>query len=60
MDLNQLLDNHQLAKMNAKRSSSDEDRSTYFDLVSYYAKRIEAWRRNAGLPAATWMQNKHG
>ena len=40
MDLNQLLSNHQRALMNANQARSMTDKTTYFDLVGYYAKRI--------------------
>lgn len=58
MDLNQLLYNHQLAMMNARRSRSDEDHSAYFDLVGFYAKKIQSWRSSEGLPATTWLQEE--
>ena len=58
MDLNQLLYNHQVAKMNATRSASRADRETYFDLVGYYEKRIAAFRKDAGLSATTWLQRE--
>lgn len=58
MDLNQLLYNHQLAKMNASRSASDEDRKTYFDLVGYYEKRIAAYKSSIGRSATGWLQQE--
>lgn len=54
MNLNQLLHNHQRAKMNARQARSKEDRETYFDLVGYYAKRITDWRRAQGLSDIGW------
>jgi len=51
MTLNRLLFDHQLALMNAERSHSKTDQESHFDLVEYYAKRIAAWRQNAGLSA---------
>lgn len=58
MDLNQLLYNHQLAKMNASRSASNEDRETYFDLVGYYEKRIATFKSSVGLSATGWLQQE--
>lgn len=45
MTLDQLIFNYELAKTNAARSGSLEDRETYFDLVGYYAKRIRGSSR---------------
>jgi hypothetical protein len=42
MTFDQLVFNYELAKANAARSGSCEDRETYFDLVGYYEKRIKA------------------
>lgn len=47
MTLDQLIFNYELAKTNAARSGSLEDRKTYFDLVGYYEKRIRAARTDA-------------
>ena len=47
MTLDQLIFNYELAKTNAARSGSLEDRKTYFDLVGYYQKRIRAARTDA-------------
>lgn len=47
MTLDQLIFNYELAKANAVRSGSLEDRKTYFDLVGYYEKRIRAARTKA-------------
>ncbi|MCC2099277.1 MAG: hypothetical protein KDJ29_20475 [Hyphomicrobiales bacterium] len=47
MTLDQLIFNYELAKTNAARSGSLEDRKTYFDLVGYYEKRIRAARTKA-------------
>ena len=55
MDLNQLLSNHQRALMNANQARSMTDKTTYFDLVGYYAKRIRAHRDRLGLPRAPWL-----
>jgi hypothetical protein len=55
MDLNELLSNHQRALMNARQARSMVDKKTYFDLVGYYAKRIQAYRDRLGLPRASWL-----
>lgn len=47
MTLDQLIFNYELAKTNAARSCSAEDRETYFDLVGYYANRIRTARSDA-------------
>lgn len=52
MTLDQLLFNFELAKTNAARSGSLEDRKTYFDLVGYYERRIRESRTEA-LPSLT-------
>ncbi|GGD44615.1 hypothetical protein [Croceicoccus pelagius] len=58
MNLNQLLHNHQRAKLNARQVRSSEDRETYFDLVGYYAKRITDWRRTKGLSDIGWPRDE--
>ena len=55
MDLNQLLSNHQRALMNANQARSMTDKTTYFDLVGYYAKRIRHIGTGLGLPRAPWL-----
>jgi hypothetical protein len=52
--MNQLLYNHQLAKLNAQHSRSDKSRKSNFDLVGHYAARITAWRRTQGLCETGW------
>lgn len=47
MTLDQLIFNYELAKANAARSASLEDRKTYFDLVGYYERRIREFRTEA-------------
>ncbi|WP_143255999.1 hypothetical protein [Altererythrobacter xiamenensis] len=47
MTLDQLIFNYELAKANVAGSGSSDDRKTYFDLVGYYEKRINAARRRA-------------
>jgi hypothetical protein len=54
MTLDQLIFNYELAKTNAARSGSLEDRETYYDLVGYYEKRIRAARAEA-VPSWTGM-----
>jgi hypothetical protein len=44
MPINDLLAQHQLAQLNARNATSDEERSAFTDLESYYAARIAAWR----------------
>ena len=56
MDLNELHFHHQLAIMNRTTARSIDDRTTYFDLVEYYAKRIRQTRADAGLPRARWEE----
>lgn len=55
MTLDQLIFNYELAKTNAARSDSLEDRKTYFDLVGYYERRIRASRTEA-IPSWTRMR----
>lgn len=57
MDLNELLANHQRALMNERSATSLADRSTYFDLVGYYAERIRKQRIAAGLPRYRWTDD---
>lgn len=54
MDLNQLLANHQIAVMNQRNAKTLQDRTTYFDLVGYYAERIRKHRIAVGLPRHPW------
>ena len=54
MDLNQLLYQHQRALMNQRDSAARADRETYFDLVEYYAKRIDEQRRAGGARGNRW------
>lgn len=58
MNLNQLLYNHQLAKLNAGQARVGADRDTYFDLVGYYAKRLTEWRRANGLSEIGWPRDE--
>ena len=54
MDLNALYSHHQLALMNAETSASEGDRSTYFDLARYYARRIRRKREQMGRRFPDW------
>lgn len=54
MTLEQLIRNYELAKDNATRSTSAEERETYFDLVAYYAKRIREAKNRDGRYVADW------
>lgn len=58
MKLEQLMRNHELAKANAARSISDEERETYFDLVAYYAKRIRTVQSRADRHATDWLDDE--
>jgi hypothetical protein len=58
MTLEQLIRNHELAKANAARSESAEERRTYFDLVAYYAKRIRAAQSEGGRHATDWLDDE--
>jgi hypothetical protein len=55
MDLNQLLSNHQRALFNASRAGSADDKTTYFDLVAHYEKRLREHRDRLGLPRYSWF-----
>ncbi|NYH95966.1 hypothetical protein [Novosphingobium marinum] len=57
MTLEQLIRNHELAKTNAARSNSAEERQTHFDLVAYYAKRIRAAQSRTGRHVTEWSQD---
>lgn len=51
MDLNQLLYHHQIAVMNALAAQKSDRFVHDFDMVQYYAKRINAYRAGKGLSA---------
>ena len=59
MTLEELIRNHELAKANAALSNSAEERETYFDLVSYYAKRIRAVQSRGGRHVIDWFDDEH-
>ncbi|WP_394729317.1 hypothetical protein [Altererythrobacter sp. GH1-8] len=54
MDLNELHFHHQLAIINRNTARSIDHRTTYFDLVEHYAKRIRQARAGAGIPRIRW------
>ena len=58
MTLEQLIRNYELAKANAARSNSAEERETYFDLVAYYAKRIREAQNRDGRYVADWSPDE--
>lgn len=58
MTLEQLIRNYELAKANAVRSNSAEERKTYFDLVAYYAKRIREAQNRDGRYVADWSPDE--
>ena len=58
MSLNQLLYNHQLAKLNAQTAISQADRATYSELVGHYAQRITDYRRAHGLSDTGWPRDE--
>jgi len=58
MTLEELIRNHELAKANAARSTSPEERRTYFDLVAYYAKRMREAQNRDGRYVADWSPDE--
>lgn len=56
MDLNQLLYDHELAKLHAKRAILPVDRNTSSELADHYASQIAAYRKSHGLPDTRWPQ----
>lgn len=58
MNLNQLLHNHQLAKLNAQQAQSCEDQETKLDLVGHHAQCIIDWRRSKGLSEIGWPHDE--
>ena len=59
MNVNQLLHNHQLAKLKAQHAPSRADREVNSDLISHYARQITAWRKSDGLSATGWPHAEH-
>ncbi|WP_144096590.1 hypothetical protein [Croceicoccus sediminis] len=58
MNLNQLLHDHQRAKLNAQRAPSREDCETYSDIIGHSAMLIADWRRAKGLSNIGWPQDE--
>ena len=58
MDMNQLLYNHQLAKMQASEVPAGNDHAGLNALVDHHAGQITAWRRTNGLPEAGWPHDE--
>jgi len=58
MTLEQLIRNHEMAKANAARSTSAEERKTYSDLVAYYAERIRVAQSRGGRHVADWLDDE--
>lgn len=58
MNVNQLLHNHQLAKLKAQHAHSRKDRDVNFDLVGHYAEQITAWRKAEGLSEIGWPRDE--
>ena len=54
MPMNELLARHQLAQHKAQTATSDEERTRFADLESYYAAKIDAWRSALDLPPEGW------
>jgi len=54
MNVNQLLHNHQLAKLKAQHAHSRWEREDYSDLIGHYAQQITAWRKSEGLSETGW------
>lgn len=54
MNVNQLLHNHQLAKLKAQHTHSRAEREANSGLISHYARQIAAWRKLEGLSESGW------
>lgn len=54
MNVNQLLHNHQLARLKAQHAHSRGERNANSDLINHYARQITAWRRSEGLSETGW------
>lgn len=60
MPINDLLAQHQLAQLNAQTAETDEERTHFADLESYYAAKIDAWRSALDLPNDGWPRDAAG
>lgn len=56
--MNQLLYDHQLAKLHAQYSPSGRNFEPDVDLVGHCAGRITAWRRAQGLSETGWPRDE--
>lgn len=54
MNVNQLLHNHQLARLKAQHAHSRGEREVNSGLISHYAQQITVWRKSEGLSEAGW------
>lgn len=54
MPMNDLLAQHQLAQLNAKTATTEEERAHFVDLEEVYASKIDAWRAALDLPPEGW------
>lgn len=54
MPINDLLAQHQLARLSAAAATSEEERTAFAGLESYYAAKIDAWRAALDLPRDGW------
>lgn len=58
MDPNQLLHNHQFAKLMAQHALLPTNRDNNAALIGQYAARITAWRNDAGLTDTGWPRDE--
>lgn len=58
MDPNQLLYNHQLARLKAQHALLPAYRDNSSALISQHAARITAWRNGAGLSDTGWPKDE--
>lgn len=58
MDVNRLLHNHQLARLNAQYATSFTDREENTNLTGHYAAQLTAWRKAHGLPNSGWPRDE--
>lgn len=58
MDINQLLHNHQLAKLNAQHAVLLRDRDDNATLTRKYTAQITAWRKAEGLSGSGWPRDE--
>jgi hypothetical protein len=54
MNVNQLLHNHQLARLKTQHAPSRGEREVNTDLINHYARQITAWRSSEGLSESGW------